>query len=406
MSQATHILARWQRIGLLIACAGGGACLAILWGDPHRLWRAYLYGFLVCWLVGMGGTGLLALGNLTGGRWAAAGRPFYLAAAQTLLLIAILFVPIGVFANYIFPWADPSYAERLPAAKLVYLDTGFFAIRAIVYFAIWLTCVWLLSIVSRLEVPPGTTPAMRRVGAIALVLLVPTATFAGFDWAMSLEPEWYSSIYGAILTAAGVLAAHALAIWGLAAIGETGMDALLRRAGCAHAAAEDDQLRGGSQQALRIERHGLSADYLADVYNDLGSLLLAFLMVSAYFALSQFLIIWSGNLPSEITYYLLRTTGGWQWLALALVLLYFTLPFLLLLSRERKRSPHALQRMALWMLLMYVLYLYWIVVPAFGLDSTGSHVLNFAALAVLLGLWLMTFSWLTSRGLTRIEELR
>jgi hypothetical protein len=400
------MLARWQRIGLLAACAGAGACLAILWGDPHRVWRAYLYAFLVCWLLAMGGTGLLALGNLTGGRWAAAGRTFYLAAAQTLPLIAILFVPIAVFANYIFPWSDPSVAERLPAAKVVYLDVGFFTLRAVVYFLTWLVSCWLLSLVTRLDLPPASTPAMRRVGAITLVLLVPTVTFAAFDWAMSLEPEWYSSIYGAILTAAGVLAAHALAIRGVVAIGENKMDAVLRRAGIAHTADAVDQLHGGGQQALRIERHGLSADYLADIYNDLGSLLLAFLMVSAYFALSQFLIIWSGNLPSEITYYLLRTTGGWQWLALVLVLSYFTLPFLLLLSRERKRSPHALRHMALWMLLMYVLYLYWIVVPAFGLDSTSLHLLSFAALAVLLGLWLMTFSWLASRALARIGEPR
>jgi hypothetical protein len=406
MAHANTILARWQRIGALIACAGAGACLAILWRDPHRLWHAYLFAFLVCWLLCMGGTGLLALGNLTGGRWAAAGRPFYLAAAQTLPLVAILFVPVAVFANRIYPWADASVAELLPDAKAIYLETTFFSIRAVVYFATWLVFCWLLSIVSRLDLPPASTPAMRRVGAITLVLLVPTATFAAFDWAMSLEPEWYSSIYGAILAAAGVLAGHALAICGLVAIGEKAMDALLRAAGSANEAAEIDQLHGGGQQSLRIERHERSSDYLADVCNDLGSLLLAFLMVSAYFALSQFIIIWSGNLPSEITYYLLRSTGGWQWLALTLVLFYFTLPFLLLLSRERKRSSRALRRMALLMLLMYVLYLYWIVVPAFGPASTGLHVLNFAALAVLLGLWLMTFSWLACRCLARIEESR
>jgi hypothetical protein len=189
------------------------------------------------------------------------------------------------------------------------------------------------------------------------------------------------------------------------AIGEGATDALLRRAGAADDVRDVDRLHG-DQQALRIEHHGPTTEYLAAVRNDLGSLMLAFLMVSAYFALSQFIIIWSGNLPSEITWYLLRLTGGWQWLAAALVLFYFALPFMLLLSRERKRSPRALGRMALLMLVMYVLYLYWIVAPAFGPTSTALHVLNFAALAVLTGLWQVTFSWLVRRCFGPIEEIR
>jgi hypothetical protein len=142
------------------------------------------------------------------------------------------------------------------------------------------------------------------------------------------------------------------------------------------------------------------------VYNDLGSLSLAFLMVSAYFALSPFLIIWSGNLPSEITWYLLRLAAGWQWLALALVLLYFVAPFLLLLSSERKQSPPAMRRIALLLLAMYVAYLYWTIVPALGAPSMSSHLLNLAALAVLLGLWLATFAWIADRYLVRCGLLQ
>jgi hypothetical protein len=399
-------MARWQRLATLAACVGAGACVAVLWQDVHRLWPAYLFAFLACWLLSVGGLGLAALGNLTGGRWAAVGRPFYLSAMQSMPLIALLFVPIGVFAESIYPWAGASATEQLPAAKTIYLETTFFCIRAVVYFTVWLVLAWLVSRVSRFELAPASTPAMRRVGAISLVLLVPTATFAAFDWGMSLEPQWYSSIYGAILSAAGVLAAHALAICGLVASGDTAGVALLRYEGSTDETVEVDQLRGGSQQALEMTHTPAPGAPLADVYNDLGSLLLAFLMVSAYFALSQFLIIWSGNLPSEITYYLLRLRGGWQWLALVLVVFYFAVPFLLLLSRERKRSPLSLRRIALLMLAMYVAYLYWIVVPALGAPRTSSHVLNLAALAVLLGLWLAMFAWVTNRSLARCEVSR
>jgi hypothetical protein len=260
-----------------------------------------------------------------------------------------------------------------------------------------------VGVVSRFELAPASTPAMRRVGAISLVLLVPTSTFAAFDWGMSLEPLWYSSIYGAILSAAGVLAAHALAICGLVAIGDNAGNGLLRRANIVDEPVERDRLYGGSQQQFETVHGTALGARLAEVYNDLGSLLLAFLMVSAYFALSQFLIIWSGNLPSEITYYLVRLRGGWQWLALVLVVFYFTVPFLLLLSRERKRSPRALRRIALLLLAMEVAYLYWIVVPALGTPLVSSHVLSLAALAVLLGLWLATFAWITNRSLARRE---
>ncbi len=183
---------------LLAAVVGVGVCAAMVWNKPARLWPAYLYGFLACWLVSVGAMGLLALGNLTGGRWAIVSRPFYLAATQSIWFVAILFVPIGVFTEHIYPWANAEIRGTLPPGKAVYLETVFFCQRAAGYFIVWLVLSWLLGKASQLELPPASTPAMRRIGAITLVLLVPTATFAAFDWGMSLEPEWYSSIYGAL----------------------------------------------------------------------------------------------------------------------------------------------------------------------------------------------------------------
>jgi hypothetical protein len=373
-------------MALLAAVVGVGACAAMVWNNSSRLWPAYLYGFLACWLVCVGAMGLLALGNLTGGRWAAVARPFYLAGTQSMWLVAILFVPIGLFTEHIYPWANATSGITLSPGKAAYFEPVFFCQRAAGYFIVWLVLSWLLGLVSRLDLPPASTPAMRRLGAITLVLLVPTATFAAFDWGMSLEPEWYSSIYGALLSAGGVLAAHALAVTGVTAIGDDWVNMTLHRAG------------------LRQTTHThatTAGEYVTSIYNELGSLLLAFLMVNTYFALSQFLIIWSGNLPAEISWYLRRMNNGWQNLALVVVMFHFVVPFLMLLSRDVKRDPRQLRMVALILLVMYAAHLYWMIVPAFAYQGPTGYVLNVAAFAALCGGWLTVFAWHANRCLDR-----
>jgi hypothetical protein len=398
---------QWQRWALIASCVGAIACVSSIEGNMSRLWPPYLFAFLACWLICMGGMGLLALGNLTGGRWATVGRPFYLAATQTLPLVAILFVPIGLFTESVYPWATTPRPEP-PSAKAIYLQTVFFCQRASGYFIIWLVLCWLLSRVSRLDMPPASTPAMRRAGAISLVLLVPTATFAAFDWSMSLEPAWYSSIYGALLSACGVLAAQALTICAAVSSGEDTVAAILLRSGYDAHAKDAGQMPDDRQPAHDAAGPTVLGADLAAIYNDLGNLLLAFLMVAAYFALSQFLIIWSGNLPSEIAWYLRRLTGGWQWVALGLVLFHFLLPFVMLLSRERKRSPRGVRRIALVLLAMSFVHLYWIVVPAFASTAATAHAVNVVTLVVLFGCWLAAFAWRTNRclGVHEVHDLQ
>jgi hypothetical protein len=239
---------------------------------------------------------------------------------------------------------------------------------------------------------------MRRTGALALVLLLPTATFAAFDWGMSLEPHWYSSIYGALLTAGGVLAVHALAICGLCGI----MDRSLAMSSNIDPAFRGSELQGGDQQALEtVASDTLRGELSADVLNDLANLLLAFLMVNAYFAFSQFLIIWSGNLPSEISWYLRRLRGGWQWLALAVVVLQFVVPFLMLLSRDVKREPQRLRGIALLVAAMNLAHLYWMIAPAFAVYDTQQQVTNVAALVAMFGAWLAIFFWRAQRMINR-----
>jgi hypothetical protein len=285
-------------------------------------------------------------------------------------------------------------------SKATYLELGFFCARAFAYFVTWLVLGWLLGAVSRFDLPPGSTPAMRRVGAIGLVLIVPTATFAAFDWAMSLEPEWYSSIYGALASAGGVLAIHALAICGLARIGDASVDSILSHAGIA--IEPRDERPGIGLQSPAVAATKPVDEHIADLFNDLGSMLFAFLMVWAYFSLSQFLLIWSANLPGEITWYMRRLEGGWEWMAIAIVLLHFVVPFMWLLSRERKRRPPVSAAIAAWLVVMYLVHVYWMIAPAYSYETPARHAANVAALAMMFGVWIATFAGLASRSIRRI----
>ena len=369
---------RWLVAGLFMGLAGGALCAVLAWEEPNLLWRAYLLGLLTCWPVVTGGLGMLALGNLTGGRWAAAGRPFYLAAGKTLPILAVLSIPLAFGLEHIFPWAYASHegTSEFSPSKAAYLSPPFFLARAVVYFIVWLLVAWWLGSVSRLDRPPASRPAMRRAGAVSLVLLVPTTTFAAFDWAMSLEPHWYSSIYGAIITAGGVVAAHALALISLVYTSPGSRSALFI-----------GRPRGGEQDDQQ----------LAGLFNDLGNLLLAFIMVWTYFSFSQFFLIWSANLPSEITWYERRLSGGWQVVALAIVVICFAAPFLTLLSRDLKRHPRELAAVASLLVAGYGLNMYWTIVPAFPSGPLTGHLANVGAVVGLGGLWFAWYGWQLGR---------
>lgn len=367
------ILYRRMGLSLMAFALGVGLLIAFASHRVEMLWRAYLFGLVSCWLVAMGAAGILAIGNLTGGRWAVAGRPFYLAAMKTIPLVTVLFVPLGFALSQIYPWAEMTGAERAEHfinGKAIYLSPAFFLIRAVIYLAIFNVVAWWLASVSRLDVPPGRTFRMRRAGAVSLVLLAPSVTFAAFDWVMSLEPDWYSSIFGAMLTMGGVAAAHALTIYGLARMP-----------------------RGLRERVMALPTEHDHHDSPNELFADMGNLLLAFIMVWTYFSFSQYLIIWSGNLPSEISWYLVRSSGYWLYLISAVFAMCFVLPFFALLSRDTKRSIWPLAMVALIVLAGYGLNMYWTMVPALRPIEPGDHLACASALLTLGGLWSAVNSW-------------
>jgi hypothetical protein len=349
--------------------------VAMLFVDRRQFFPAYLIGWTFWTGISVGSLALLMLQHMTGGGWGFVIRHILEAATRLLPIMALLFIPIIIGAHSLYPWTDHEVLEHDPvvAFKTPYLNLTFFAIRAAVYFGIWIALAYFLnrwSLEQDRTADNRYTKNMRVLSGPGMVILIFSITFASVDWYMSLEPEWFSTIYGFIFVASWALSALAFVIAILA---------FLTR-----------------EEPLRHVVKPLH-------FHDLGKLLLALVMLWAYFAFSQYLIIWSGNLPEEIGYYLERTHGFWGALIILIGLLHFAAPFLFLLSRELKRNPHKLVLVALLIIVMRMVDLLWMLVPAFK-----TH--NWIWLAVIAlfgfgGLWLGLFAWqLSKRALVPIND--
>jgi hypothetical protein len=262
--------------------------------------------------------------------------------------------------------------------KAPYLNVPFFIARAVVYFTIWIGCSWLLNSWSaaqdrgEIAMTPADSRRFRAVSAPGLLVYVLTMTFAATDWIMSLDPHWFSTIFGFILVAGQGLAGFALVIVVLAMLTDVEPFATYLN-----------------------KRHFL----------DFGKLLLAFVMLWAYFSFSQFLIIWAGNLPEEIPFFLERLRGGWQYVSAVILLGHFALPFVLLLSRDLKRRPRLLAQVAVVVLLMRFVDIMWLVEPMFGHQRLPIHWMDVALPAGLVGVWFFLFArQLRSRPLLPLND--
>jgi hypothetical protein len=360
-------LARLQQRALVLALVGLVAGAFGLFTDRDQFFQSWLVGFLFCLGMTLGCLGLLMLQYLSGGQWGMVARRVFEAAARTLPLLALFFVPILFAMPTLFLWARPDVVDKdqILMAKAPYLNVPFFTGRAIAYFAFWIVVAWLLTKWSAAQdrgeaaLDPAGMVRFRTLSAPALLILVLSITFASTDWVMSLDPHWYSTIFGLLSTVGYGLSALALTIAVLAAVGPA-----------------------GALEGHLTPRH----------FHDLGKLLLAFTMLWAYLSFSQFLIIWSGNLPEEIPWYIERMRGGWGVIAIALVLGHFALPFLLLLSRDLKRNSRLLAGVAIFIILMRLVDIIWLVAPVFERHGFPIHWMDIAVPAGLAGVWLFLFA--------------
>jgi hypothetical protein len=382
-------LARLQQRGLIVGGAGLALAVVGLFLDSDQFFRSWLIAFLFVLGLALGSLALLMLQHLSGGQWGLVSRRVFEAASRTLPIVALAFIPILFGMRPLFLWARPEavQADAILQQKAPYLNVPFFTVRAVVYFAFWLLCMFLLNKWSAAQdrgeaaVTVEDTVRFRKVSAPGLLFLILTVTFASVDWIMSVDPHWYSTIFGLLTVLGQGLSALAFTIAVLA---------LLARA--------------GALDGLVSPRH----------FHDLGKLLLAFVMLWAYLSFSQFLIIWSGNLPEEIPWYIARIRGTWGAVAILLVIGHFALPFTLLLSRDLKRRGGLLANVAVAVLAMRLVDLIWLVAPTFAQhgpqEAHGGfafpiHWMDIAIPVGLGGIWLFFFAReLRSRSLLPVND--
>ena len=357
-------------VGVIALLAGAAGATMNL----DQFFLSWLIGFLFCLSLTLGCLALLMLQHLSGGQWGMVGRRIFEAGSRQLPVMALFFVPLLFGLPRLFLWARPEAvaSNHILQMKAAYLNVPFFIGRAVIYFAFWMLCMLLLNKWSAQQdsgeaVSKVDSIRFRKVSAPGLLFLVITVTFASVDWVMSLEPEWFSTIFGLLTIAGYGLTGLAFTIVVLAAI--------------------DREHPAGS---LLTPRH----------FHDFGKLLLAFTMLWAYLSFSQFLIIWSGNLPEEIPWYIARIRGSWGAVALALIVGHFFIPFTLLLSADLKKRSGTLQKVAAFILVMRLIDLIWYVAPSFRHVAPGAegahaivalHWMDIAIPVGLAGVWVFLF---------------
>lgn len=356
-------LAPLRRRALLAGLIATLLCVVGAIYDPTQSIRSYLVGYLLWLGIALGSLGILGIHYIAGGAWGAVIRRPLEAATRTIPLLALLFLPIAASTTTLYEWAHPGIMERDPilAAKEPYLNVPFFLVRAALYFSAWILASFFLNRFSLAQDDAPGARATRRLemmGRGILVIYGLTATFAAIDWIMSLEPHWFSMVFGLLLMSEQVLSALAFVVPVL----------LYLRA-----------------------RHLVGDVVKAQQMRDLGSFLLAFVMIWAYLSLSQLLIVWSANLPEEIGWYLRRSSGGWKTLGTGLVIFHFAVPFFVLLSRSAKTHATVLGGVALWLLIGRWVELLWLIVPSYEPDGFSLHFLDVAMPVALGGIWLWAY---------------
>ena len=299
--------------------------------------HGYLMGYMFCLSLCLGGMALVMLGHMTGGNWFMMGRRIMEAQQRTLPLLAVMFIPVAVFMKELYVWANPSQVLANDAVmhwKMErWLNPHGFVIRAVIYFLIWGLWIWKLNAGSREQdtnPDPVVWQRLKAWSAPGILVYGFTLTFASVDWVMSMDGHWFSTIYGMIY-----MAQHALVTFAFAIV----------------------------MLILLTPVSVIGEVMFKDRLHDFGKLIFALTMVWGYFSFSQFLIIWSGNLPEEISWFLARMTGGWGPIALLLVVGQFALPFVLLLFRDIKRDARKLILVALLVIVVRWFDTFWLVVP-------------------------------------------
>src|SRR5450432_575155 len=351
-------IARAQMPSLVIGIIGVIACLAGFVINRDEFFKAYLPSYIFWFEINAGALAILMLQYVTGGEWGVLIRRPLGAAARSMFIMVLFFIPIAIGMQHIYPWADPDIVahDSVLQAKQIYLNRTFFLGRAAFFFACWLLWAWRIRALSLRfyeDRAPETELARRKWAALGLPMIVLTLTFTAIDWMMSLEPKWYSSMFGITFVVSCGLSAYAYVTFLLTQLAKT-----------------------KAMAGILKPSH----------FRDLGNLMLAFVMFWAYTGFSQFLLIWYGNIREEVPYYLKREHGMWGFIALMLILFHFFLPFFMLLMRSIKDRPQTIAIVAVIILAMRYIHTYWLIGPAYYGDRFYFSWMSIAALLAISGI--------------------
>ena len=377
---APPVVNLWQRRALLVGIVFAIPSVIGWILDTDQFYRSYLVGYMWCFELTVGSLALLMLYHLTGGAWGTVIRRILEAAMQNIWLMVPLFVPLIIGLHRLYPWSRPeelAASEHLRLIAHQYLRESLWLGRAALYFIVFCSLVWVLMRFSRRQDSPPEVFLDRNLRAIsgpgAVVYLFITF-FLYVDWIMSLTPDWASMIFALIFNAGHGLAAISLAV----------------------------------VIAALLVRHQPMRDIIQpDQFLDHGKIMLTFVMIWGWWSYAQWIIFWSGNKPDQITWFLSRTRGGWEYYGFALILIYFCVPFALLLSRGFKSNPRTLMFLAVWTLLARYMDDYWFIMPAFPNRAEHFHYswLDAVVPISLAAFWLaLFFQHLKARPLLALQD--
>jgi hypothetical protein len=370
--------ARWstgRNVLVLAALISVVACIAGYIQDPDRFFRSYLVAFTYTCAIGLAAFFFVMVQFLSGSAWSVTVRRIMENIMITLPVGALLFVPIAFGLNHIYPWTNSTLlnSTQLLRAKSAFLVDKFFIARTYGYFILW--SIWIFAIY-RQSTKQDSRHSFRQMqiasrwSAPGLFLAVAVGTLAAYDWLMTVEPSWYSTIFGLYYLADGAVLFFSVMI--LICLG-------FRKAGIL-------------DKEINIEH-----------YHDLGKWLFAMTCFYTYIGFSQFLLIWYANLPDETQFYRHRMPGAWLYISLSLPFIRFFIPFFTLISRPAKRNLKIIGFMAVWSLVVVYLDLYWIVMPVFYPNGPQIHWLDFATLGAVVSIAGLVF-WSRFRKHAMVPE--
>jgi hypothetical protein len=377
---STSLFAKLPVIGGVMAVVGLGATLGSAMGaDRARAMFSYLWAFEAVLALALGAFGWLVIDITVRSQWSIVVRRIAETIQATLPLFAVLWLPIGLLGMHeLYPWSHET--DAILERKRWFLSSGFWWGRAVIYFALWiaLSRFFYTSSVKLDGLGDNTAErdrVVKRTWAVAapsILVYALSQSFAAIDWVMSLQPHWYSTIFGVYFFASSILVFFAVT----------------------------------SLIAMALQRGGMLKTAISpEHFHDLGKFTFGFTVFWAYIAFSQFILIWYANIPEETEFYMVRLEGGWQVLSYALPVMHFFVPFMFLLSRHVKRARWPLAVGAVWMVVMHLADMYWLILPNFGAHGEGHHEahlavswLDGAALLGMVGAFLAAFGFFLKRN--------